>query len=285
MVSWEDNRTKLVLAAKAAAAENGGFLLRDQFVKIAGITASQIYRAFPDGGFTELLRLSGIPDHPEHQKRRPVSTEDIVREMHRVFVELQRIPSRTLYDAHSRISSGTTEKRFGSWSKALVEYSDWLVTNDPSVPWATELQTKVSVEKPLKVEHLHSMGKKVVDDANKLADRIVYGELLNFRGLQHAPINEQGVVYLFGMVSHELGFMIEAVQTGFPDCHGKRRVKGNRWQTVRIEFEYQSRNFLVHGHDAVQCDLIVCWEHNWPECPLEVVCLKERIKVLRSSLE
>ena len=35
--------------------------------------------------------------------------------------------------------------------------------------------------------------------------------------LQHAPINEQGVVYLFGMVSHELGFLVEAVQTGFQE--------------------------------------------------------------------
>jgi len=32
---------------------------------------------------------------------------------------------------------------------------------------------------------------------------------------------EQGVVYLFGMVSRELGFYIEAVQQGFPDCEGR----------------------------------------------------------------
>ncbi|MBX9788237.1 MAG: hypothetical protein K2Y37_04935 [Pirellulales bacterium] len=39
--------------------------------------------------------------------------------------------------------------------------------------------------------------------------------------MRHAPINEQGVVYLFGMVSRELGFYIEAIQQGFPDCEGK----------------------------------------------------------------
>jgi hypothetical protein len=38
--------------------------------------------------------------------------------------------------------------------------------------------------------------------------------------------------------------------------------------------EYESRNFLVHGHSAEDCDLIVCWNHNWAECPLEALELK-----------
>ena len=159
------------------------------------------------------------------------------------------------------------------------------VENDPTVPWAGELQTRICADPGGRIERSVVTTRSSFTESDKLANKIVYGELLNFRGLQHAPINEQGVVYLFGMVSHELGFMIQAVQTGFPDCHGKRRVKGNRWQPVRIEFEYQSRNFLLHGHDSELCDLIVCWEHNWPECPLEVLCLKDRIKQLKSSVE
>jgi hypothetical protein len=30
------------------------------------------------------------------------------------------------------------------------------------------------------------------------------------------------------------------------------------------------------------CDMIVCWEHNWPECPLEVIELKT---VMRGLME
>ncbi len=30
--------------------------------------------------------------------------------------------------------------------------------------------------------------------------RIVFGEPIDFRGLRFAPVNEQGVVYLFGMI-------------------------------------------------------------------------------------
>jgi hypothetical protein len=48
-------------------------------------------------------------------------------------------------------------------------------------------------------------------------------------------------------------------------------------QPVRIEFEYQSRNFMKHMHDVKGCDVIVCWEHNWPECPIEVIELKSLV--------
>lgn len=43
---------------------------------------------------------------------------------------------------------------------------------------------------------------------------------------------------------------------------------------MRIEFEYRSRNFREHRHDPADCDLIVCWEHDWPGAPVEVLKLK-----------
>jgi hypothetical protein len=59
-------------------------------------------------------------------------------------------------------------------------------------------------------------------------------------------------------------------------------VRAEEWQNVRIEFEYESRNFRDHGHEAEECDLIVCWVHNWAECPadLEVIALKDEIEKL-----
>jgi len=108
-----------------------------------------------------------------------------------------------------------------------------------------------------------------------------YGEPINFRGMINAPINELGVIYLFGMVASELGFIIENVRTTFPDCEGKRRIKGkNRWEKVFIEFEFKSSNFKEHCHNPKQCDLIVCWEHDWRDCPIEVLSLKEIINKL-----
>jgi hypothetical protein len=112
--------------------------------------------------------------------------------------------------------------------------------------------------------------------------KVQYGEPMDFRGLRHAPINEQGVVYLFGMVSRELGFLIESVKAPYPDCEGKRCVDEKRqlWERVLIEFEYQSSNFRLHKHDLAGCDLIVCWIHDWEDCPIEVLELRSVIKHL-----
>ncbi|HEY5029176.1 MAG TPA: hypothetical protein VIK39_12260 [Candidatus Angelobacter sp.] len=54
-------------------------------------------------------------------------------------------------------------------------------------------------------------------------------------------------------------------------------VGDDKWQRIKIEFEYENRNFLKYMHDAKECDLIVCWKHNWPECPVEVLELRAEI--------
>ena len=116
----------------------------------------------------------------------------------------------------------------------------------------------------------------------KHEDRRTCGPPISFRNLVCEPINEQGVVFLFGMVCQELGFSaIEYIGIDFPDCEGKRLVsKGSRQQTVKIEFEYESKEFEKHCHDAQNCDLIVCWKHNWKKCPIEVIELSQVIKEL-----
>jgi hypothetical protein len=105
-------------------------------------------------------------------------------------------------------------------------------------------------------------------------DRPTYGNPLPLPEFRHEPLNEQGVVLLFGMLAKELGYTIEAVQKGFPDCEAKREIAPGRWQRVRIEFEYESKNFHGHGHSVTGCDIIVCWRHNWDQCPKHIEILE-----------
>jgi hypothetical protein len=92
-----------------------------------------------------------------------------------------------------------------------------------------------------------------------------------------APTNEMGVVFLFGTVAKDLGYMVVKLQTEFPDCEAYRLIDPERCQLVKAEFEFESRNFLAHGHRIDDCDLIVCWKHNWEGCPLEVIELSKVI--------
>ena len=59
--------------------------------------------------------------------------------------------------------------------------------------------------------------------------KTVVGNLINFRGLVYAPINEQGVVFLFGKVAHEFGMYVELIRTGYPDCIAKRFIGMDKW--------------------------------------------------------
>jgi len=54
---------------------------------------------------------------------------------------------------------------------------------------------------------------------------------------------------------------------------------------VNIEFEFESGNFREHGYPLNACDVIVCWRHNWEECPknIEIVELSSVIKSLGRS--
>jgi len=114
--------------------------------------------------------------------------------------------------------------------------------------------------------------------------RNIVGRLINFRGLVYSPTNEQGVVFLFGKVAHEFGMYVELIRTGYPDCIAKRYIGKDKWEDIRIEFEFKSSDFHKHGHKPEDADMIVCWEHDWKDCPkrIEILELKNEINKLEN---
>lgn len=87
---------------------------------------------------------------------------------------------------------------------------------------------------------------------------------------KYQPSCEQEVVFAFGFIAKRLGFEIEDIGTAFPDCKGKHNGK-----KVKIEFEYRTRDFIMHKHPANGCDLIVCWENNAKIQKPKVISLKK----------
>jgi hypothetical protein len=103
----------------------------------------------------------------------------------------------------------------------------------------------------------------------------IMDKLTNFR----IPATRDGVIFLFGKVGEELSIYVEEIKVAFPICLA-RRYTGSGWEKVKIEFEYRSADFKKKGHDPAGCDIIVCWENNWPDCPLEVIELEDRLSSL-----
>jgi hypothetical protein len=241
-------------------------LARSEFKRHGRISAATVEKTF--GDWSAATRAAGLVPNAKAIR---LSDEILVDEFDRVKGLLGRTPSRSQFAARSTLSTAVYEKHFGTWSAAVAA--------------CTGTQPPLRVE-----EHPKSIHQRVPRNPQDTAGfsgtsrgRRRFGALLNFRGLQHEPLNEQGVVFLFGMVARDLGFLVESITPGYPDCTAKQAVwEGNRahYEPVNIEFEFKSRNF---NHDPSECDLVVCWEHNWPDCPIPVLELKSEIARLRNA--
>jgi len=98
----------------------------------------------------------------------------------------------------------------------------------------------------------------------------------NREGLLYLPEREAEVVHLFSKTHEKIGFpFIKYLREDFPDC----MAIDSRGKEVKIEFEYKSSNFVIHKHNVLLCDLIICWEHDWKESPIKVFSFKEYFKI------
>jgi hypothetical protein len=233
------------------------------------------------GTWNRAIEAAGLDPNPPGvpvSGYRRIADEELIKEIGELWKRTGKRPTQALMNSQGKYSEHPYLKRWGSVSAAVDLYVQQF--GEPSIePSLTFQETTVSPPKssPVIIPKTHRPKPTVTKKRS-----IVYGEPIDFRGLRYAPVNEQGVVYLFGMISRELGFLIESVRTDFPDCEGKRYLnsEGTKLQHVRIEFEYKSSNFAEHGHDAEKCDLIVCWIHDWEDCPLEVLELKSTLTSL-----
>ncbi|HET9283282.1 MAG TPA: hypothetical protein VFR24_15105 [Candidatus Angelobacter sp.] len=167
-------------------------------------------------------------------------------------------------------------RRFGTWRQVPHGLKKFAERNGLAKKWKRELAlvSQAPASKPGKTG-------QTVSPIWPMIGCPFYGMPIGSWPMMYSPINELGVIFLFGAMSWQLGFFVHRVQAEFPDCEAMRRIGDDKCQLVKIEFELESRNFLKHRHDPAKCDLIVCWRHNWPECPLEVI---ELSKVLSHQL-
>lgn len=217
-------------------------------------------------------------EHFKGQKKK-LSDEQLFEALYSLEQKIGKEPGYNDNSANGEYSVRPYTQRFGKWIDVLSHYRKWKMENNKNIsPINSDNLT-------IKIPSLIRKSKNLSIDLSKTVPQQFYGEPIDFRGLRHAPINEQGVVFLFAMISRELGFSIESIQQGFPDCEGKYEydLKKNLWAKDRIEFEYKSSNFELHGHDPEQCDFIVCWEDDWPNSPVTVIELKTEILKLPSN--
>lgn len=207
-----------------------------------------------------------------------VGIERLFNDWTRVVRLNKKLPTVFEFERESRYSVRPFRRIFGKWSDVAEGMKRYALERGLTDDWQDVMEL---VNAPADAQ---ADGQKVTGGRTGgktggkiLADRAVYGRLLRPSPLVCAPVNEAGVIFLFGAMAEQMGFQMLRIQTEYPDGEALRVMEENRLQRVRIEFEFESRNFLRHNHDPELCDLIVCWEDNWPDAPLEVIELRKAI--------
>ncbi|HEY7405819.1 MAG TPA: hypothetical protein VIB39_20000 [Candidatus Angelobacter sp.] len=262
------SKEEILKAIQACAKKLGrNPTLRD--LRLAGITGTQLYRKL--GNLKKSLTAAGLKaDGPGFS----VDRAELLLDWAATVRKLGKIPTAKVYTREGSFSVTPFFRRFGSWQGVGQAFRKFAVDARIEKQWKDVLKLIGEHEewrmKPSKVQERRRR-------APLLKGRPVYGDPLLLPGMHHAPINEAGVMFAFGVLARQLGFIVKRWQTDFPDCLAVREMAKGQWQDVNVEVEFESRNFLKHGHDPKKCDVIVCWVHNWPECPewIEVVELRK----------
>ena len=117
-----------------------------------------------------------------------------------------------------------------------------------------------------------------VDDESGLDE--VFGDPMDLRVMRWSPTNEMGVVALFIEFRHDLGFpIIDFIRTQFPDASAFEK-SGQRHVRRYIEFEFRSSGYKSHLKSKRKCDYVVCWEHDWKDCPIPAIELRTQIPIV-----
>jgi Homing endonuclease associated repeat len=265
-------KQQITAGIQECAGKLGRVPTHNELAKLAGISRRVVRRQF--GTYTRALGECNLERKGGGAK---VEMEDLFRDWAGVVRRVQKLPTLFEYEDLSSYSQAPLLSRFGTWSRVpwgMKQYAE-------QKGWVEEWKDVVEMVEAK--SRVRSLGAALPGPADGnpirgpiiLRDRPMYGRVMRPYPLICTPVNEMGVVFLFGAVAERLGFWVLRIQTEYPDCEALRMIDEDRCQLVKIEFEHESRNFLKHMHLASECDLIVCWKHNWPECPLEVVELKE----------
>ena len=247
---------------------------RRELRKIARISEDTIYKHF--GTLYKALKTAGL--RPSGSGFRQQEST-VLLDWARVTRKLGKIPTVTEYESRGRFSDMPFHTRYGNWTSVPDAFQRFAMKQKIQGQWKDVLKMiGAQTEKDCKVKVRASHGRSRKQDVFR--DRPFYGPLINLPEMVHEPLNELGVVFAFGLVARQLGFSVLRFQSAFPDCEALREVVKGQLQRMKLEFEFESRNFLRHGHRIDGCDGIVCWKHNWKECPVEVIELSKVFKNL-----
>lgn len=99
----------------------------------------------------------------------------------------------------------------------------------------------------------------------------IVGDLIGKRNIVYAPVNRAGVLLLFARLLDEFDMLVEETADDSSYVIARRRVDEG-WERVKVCLAYKSSDFS--DFDLGEGQLLICWYHDWQDCPLKVFELK-----------
>src|SRR6476660_638105 len=239
-------KQQITAGIQECAAKLGRVPTHSELAKLAGISRRVVRRQF--GTYTRALRECNLEKKGGGKK---VAMEDLFRDWAGVVRKLNKLPTLFEYEEHSRYSQAPLMSRFGTWSRVPLGLKQYAEGKGWAEDWKDvlamiEARSRGGGDGAAWLERTapEPADGNPIRNPIILKDRPMYGRMMRPYPLICAPVNEMGVVFLFGAVAERLGFWVLRIQTEFPDCEALRMIDEDRCQLVKIEFEQESRNFL-----------------------------------------
>ena len=273
-------REEIIAAIKECAEKLGHVPSFPELLENVKITKRMIRSAF--GTYTDTLKACGLERRGSGYE---ISQEALFRDWAALVRSLGKIPTINQYEMHGQYSVTPMLRFYGGWKSLPEGMMEYARKEGIESEWEDVLKVIAQHLGPEQADKRRSSSTTGPHLKPRVAgDQPIYGTPLMHEVMSYAPTNEMGVMILFAAEAKRLGFKILRLQPGCPDCEAMWEVAPGKWQRIRIEFEFESRNFLAHGHKLDECDMIVCWEHNWQHCPLPVLELKTVVGEQRSAI-
>jgi hypothetical protein len=164
-----------------------------------------------------------------------INTDELFAEWATVARKLNRIPSIKEFEESSKFTVGPYQRRFRHWSQVPRGMANYARKHALESHWA-DVMAMIREREDGRAAPLVKWPASKAGPIAMRKDRPVYGPAMVASAFVHEPINEMGVVFLFGTQAARLGFMVTLIQTEFPDCEAFVEVAPKRWQRIRIDF-------------------------------------------------
>jgi hypothetical protein len=260
-------REEIIAAIQKCAEELGHVPTLDELLGKTTISKHRLRKNF--GPYVKALAACGLERHGCGYK---IGMERLFLDWAEVTRKLGKAPSMLDYELHGKYTTKGLVRQYGGWTHVPAGLLGYARERHLENDWQDVMEIAEAALRVAPPPARTLVRRNLTPGRRVTANQPVYGRpMLAVGPLVYAPTNEAGVMVLFGAVAREQGFAITRVQQAFPDCEAMREIEPEKWQPEKIEFEFESRNFLAHLHPVDGCNMIVCWRHNWPECPLEVL--------------